>query len=72
MTRLRWLPWTSPAPVAELAIVDPDPADLGTDLGLEARLGLPVQRRRWLRQPSAAATSAWRRLTARTADRARA
>lgn len=56
MTRMRWFPWTSSAALAEPATVEADPADLGTDLGLEARLGLRVSRPAGRRTAPAAAT----------------
>jgi hypothetical protein len=34
--------WRHPAKPAQNAVPEVDPADLGTDLGLEARLGSPV------------------------------
>lgn len=62
MTRMRWFRWTSSAAAAEPAMVEADPADLGTDLGLEARLGLSVSRPAGRRPaPTAAAMGKGRR-----------
>lgn len=69
MTRMRWFPWTSSAAAAEPAMVEADPADLGTDLGLEARLGLSVSRPAGRRAAPAAATMGRGRRAPETGER---